>query len=104
MWLQALASNPITILAVSVLILVWIGKGSMEALIDNVTKLVESTTKNAENVDRLETLLREQVVEQGKTVSRVEQKTNGLETYLIRIENLVKELLADCRKDKQINE
>jgi len=90
MWIQALASNPLTILAVSILILVLTGRGAMNKLIEIVTKLVESTTKNAENVDQLEVLYREQITELSKSVF-------GIENRLIVIEGLIREAIKDCK-------
>ena len=90
MWMQALASNPLTILAVSILVLVFIGRGAMTKLLDIVTELAESTTKNAENVNQLEILYRGQVTEIGKSV-------NGVEHRLLVIENLIREAIEDCK-------
>jgi len=97
MWIQALASNPLTILAVSILVLVWIGKGANKALIETVTKLAESTAKNAENVDQLEVLYRETLTEVGKAVY-------PLESRLITIEALIREAIKDCTNGKHTNE
>ena len=90
MWIQALASNPLTILVVSILILVLTGRGAMNKSIEIVTKLVESTTKNAENVDQLEVLYREQITELSKSVF-------GIENRLIVIEGLIREAIKDCK-------
>lgn len=89
MWVQALASNPLTILAVSILILVLTGRGAMNKLIEIVTKLVESTTKNAENVDQLEILYR-------GTLTEISRATNSIENRLIIIEGLIREAIKDC--------
>lgn len=102
MWVQALASNPLTILAVSILVLVWIGRGAMNALIETVTKLTESTTKNAENVNQLEVLYREQVTELSRSVFRQEERQNGIERRLIDIETLIREAIEDCKNDRTI--
>ncbi len=97
MWVQALASNPLTILAVSILVLVLIGRGAMKALIEIVTTLAESTAKNAENVDQLEVLYRGTLTEIGKSVFRQEGAVNGLENHLIIIESLIREAIEDCK-------
>ncbi len=89
MWVQALASNPLTILAVSILVLVLTGRGAMNKLIEIVTKLVESTTKNAENVDQLEVLYR-------GTLTEISKSTDSIENRLIVIEGLIREAIKDC--------
>ena len=89
MWVQALASNPLTILAVSILILVLTGRGAMNKLIEIVTKLVESTAKNAENVDQLEVLYR-------GTITEISKSTDSIENRLIVIERLIREAIRDC--------
>lgn len=96
MWVQALASNPLTVLAVSILVLVWIGRGANKALIETVTKLAESTTKNAENVDQLEVLYRETLTGLSKSVYHQETAQTGIVDRLVTVETLIREAIKDC--------